>query len=41
MRVKPFAHAKPHEAPNPRGVVGLRWQGFEPGGPTDHWAGYS
>lgn len=41
MRVKRFADATPYEAPNHRGVVGLRLQGFEPGGPTNQWIGYS
>src|SRR6201986_4553693 len=41
MHVKRFADAKPYEAPNHRGVVGLRLQGFEPGGPTNQWLGYS
>jgi len=41
MLVKRFADAKPYEAPNHRGVVGLRLQGFEPGGPTNQWLGYS
>jgi quercetin dioxygenase-like cupin family protein len=41
MHVKRFADAKPYEAPNHRGVVGLRLQGFEPGGPTNQWIGYS
>jgi quercetin dioxygenase-like cupin family protein len=41
MHVKRFADAKPYEAPNHRGVVGLRLQGFEPGGPTTQWVGYS
>ena len=41
MHVKRFADAKPYEAPNHRGVVGLRLQGFEPGGPTTQWIGYS
>ena len=31
MHVKRFADAKPYDAPNHRGVVGLRLQGFEPG----------
>ena len=36
MHVKRFEDAKPYEAPNHRGVVGLRLQGFEPGGrPTN------
>ena len=41
MQVKRFEDAKPCEAPNHRGVVGLRLQGFEPGGPTNQWVGYS
>ncbi|WP_076866022.1 cupin domain-containing protein [Bradyrhizobium mercantei] len=41
MHVKRFADAKPYEAPNHRGVVGLRLQGFEAGGPTNQWVGYS
>jgi quercetin dioxygenase-like cupin family protein len=36
-----FADAKPYEAPNHRGVVGLRLQGFEAGGPTNQWVGLS
>jgi quercetin dioxygenase-like cupin family protein len=41
MHVKRFADAKTYEAPNHRGVVGLRLQGFEPNGPTNQWVGYS
>jgi quercetin dioxygenase-like cupin family protein len=41
MLVKRFEEAKPYDAPNHRGVVGLRLQGFEPGGPTNQWVGYS
>jgi quercetin dioxygenase-like cupin family protein len=41
MLVKRFADAKPYEAPNHRGVVGLRLQGFEEGGPTNQWVGLS
>lgn len=41
MRLKRFAEAKPYEAPNHRGVVGLRLQGFEEGGPLNQWLGYS
>lgn len=41
MHVKRFGEAKPYEAVNHRGVVGLRLQGFEPGGPTNQWVGYS
>ena len=41
MRVNRFADAKPHEAPNHRGVVGLRLQGFEEHGPENQWVGFS
>jgi len=41
MLVKRFADAKPYEAPNHRGVAGLRLQGFEEGGPTNQWVGLS
>ncbi|MGY8631969.1 cupin domain-containing protein [Bradyrhizobium sp. 14AA] len=41
MHVKRFADAEPYDAPNHRGVVGLRLQGFEPGGPTNQWVGLS
>ena len=41
MHVKRFADAQPYVAPNHRGVVGLRLQGFEEGGPTNQWVGYS
>lgn len=41
MHVKRFAEARPYEAPNHRGVVGLRLQGFEAGGPTNQWVGFS
>lgn len=41
MHVKRFEDAKPYDAPNHRGVVGLRLQGFEPGGPTNQWVGLS
>lgn len=41
MFLKRFADAKPYEAPNHWGVVGLRLQGFEPGGPTNQWLGLS
>jgi hypothetical protein len=41
MLVKRFDEAKPYEAPNHRGVVGLRLQGFEAGGPINQWVGYS
>ena len=41
MLAKRFADATPYEAPNHRGVVGLRLQGFEAGGPTNQWVGFS
>jgi quercetin dioxygenase-like cupin family protein len=41
MQLKRFSDAKPYDAPNHRGVVGLRLQGFEPGGPTNQWVGLS
>lgn len=41
MHVKRFAEAKPYEAPNHRGVVGLRLQGFEDNGPKNQWMGLS
>lgn len=41
MLAKRFAEAKPYDAPNHRGVVGLRLQGFEEGGPANQWVGLS
>ncbi len=41
MRVKKFADAKPYDAVNHRGNLGLRLQGFEPGGPANQWVGLS
>ncbi len=41
MLVKRFKDAKPYEAPNHRGVAGLRLQGFEEGGPSNQWVGFS
>jgi uncharacterized cupin superfamily protein len=41
MLVKRFEDAAPYEAPNHRGVVGLRLQGFEAGGPANQWVGFS
>ena len=41
MLVKRFAEAAKYEAPNHRGVVGLRLQGFEEGGPENQWVGFS
>lgn len=41
MLVRRFADAKPYDAPNHRGVMGVRLQGFEDGGPLNQWVGYS
>lgn len=41
MLARRFQDAKPYDAPNHRGVVGLRLQGFEEGGPRNQWVGYS
>ena len=41
MHVKRFEDAQPYVAPNHRGVVGLRLQGYEAGGPSNQWVGYS
>lgn len=41
MHVKRFADARPYDAPNHHGVVGLRLQGFEEGGPANQWVGLS
>ena len=41
MHVKRFEQAESYEAPNHFGVVGLRLQGFEKGGPTNQWMGLS
>ena len=41
MLVKRFQDAKSYEAPNHRGVAGLRLQGFEAGGPQNQWLAYS
>ena len=41
MHVKRFEDAQPYEAPNHRGVAGLRLQGFEDGGPENQWVGLS
>jgi len=41
MLVKRFADAKPYEAPNHYGMVALRLQGFEDGGPKNFWTGLS
>lgn len=41
MHVTLFEDATPYEAPNHRGVVGLRLQGFHPDGPKNQWVGFS
>ena len=41
MLVKRVKDAKSYDAPNHRGVLGLRLQGFEEGGPKNQWIGYS
>lgn len=41
MHLKRFDDAQPYDAPNHWGVVGLRLQGFEFGGPTNQWVGLS
>ena len=41
MLTRRFSDAKPYDAPNHRGVVGLRLQGFEEGGPKNQWIGFS
>ena len=41
MLIKRFEEAQPYEAPNHWGVTGLRLQGFEDGGPTNQWIGFS
>ncbi len=41
MHVKCFKDAEPYEAPNHHSCHGLRLQGFEEGGPTNQWVGFS
>ncbi|MFA3918872.1 cupin domain-containing protein [Ruegeria hyattellae] len=41
MHLKRFKDAQPYEAPNHFGCHGLRLQGFEEGGPTNQWIGFS
>ncbi len=41
MLIKRFEEAEAYEAPNHWGVVGFRLQGFEEGGPTNQWVGFS
>jgi quercetin dioxygenase-like cupin family protein len=41
MFIKRLDEATPYEAPNHRGVHGLRLQGFEPGSAETFWVGLS
>jgi hypothetical protein len=41
MKVKRFSEATRYDAPNHRGFIGLRLQGFEPDGPKNQWVGIS
>ena len=41
MLIKRFEQAQTYEAPNHHGVIGLRLQGFEEGGPKNQWVGLS
>ncbi|MEM6658409.1 MAG: cupin domain-containing protein [Pseudomonadota bacterium] len=41
MHLKRFQDALPYQAPNHFGCHGLRLQGFEEGGPTNQWIGFS
>ncbi|WP_333696531.1 cupin domain-containing protein [Phaeobacter italicus] len=41
MHLKRFKDAQPYQAPNHHGCHGLRLQGFEEGGPTNQWIGFS
>ena len=41
MLINRFKDAQPYDAPNHHGVVGLRLQGFQEGGPKNQWLGYS
>jgi hypothetical protein len=41
MHIKRFQDALPYSAPNHFGCHGLRLQGFEDGGPTNQWIGFS
>ncbi|RBW62127.1 cupin domain-containing protein [Ruegeria sp. A3M17] len=41
MHLKRFKDAQPYKAPNHFGCHGLRLQGFEEGGPTNQWIGFS
>jgi hypothetical protein len=37
MKVKRFSEPTRYDAPNHRGFIGLRLQGFEPDGPKNQW----
>ncbi len=41
MHIKRFRDAQPYDAPNHFKCHGLRLQGFEQGGPTNQWVGFS
>jgi mannose-6-phosphate isomerase-like protein (cupin superfamily) len=41
MHVNRFKDALPYDAPNHRGVVGLRLQGHQENGPKNQWVGFS
>lgn len=41
MHIKRFEAAEAYTAPHHWGCHGLRLQGFEEGGPTNQWVGYS
>jgi len=41
MLAKKFSDAETYDAPNHWGVIGLRLQGFEEGGPENQWIGLS
>ncbi|MUZ76096.1 cupin domain-containing protein [Agrobacterium vitis] len=41
MFTKRFEEAVSYDAPNHRGCLGLRLQGFEEGGPKNQWVGFS
>ena len=41
MKVKRFSEATCYDAPNHRGFIGLRLQGFEPDGSKNQWVGNS
>lgn len=41
MKVTRFSEAVRYDAPNHRGFMGLRLQGFDPDGPKNQWVGIS